>query len=225
MLCSAQGQFLCPLDFVPCGVVSKGRLDVVFVHVCNITGGCGSCSEMARAQRHGRIIECHVSAPSSNTLVHLTLTPHRMLRRRVIFSYAFGFCPYSGPTPPVINRTLLSLVCTCACRLFLAPLAGRGMICDGGNIRIGVHRGILSKYTSGESPRTLRQRVPALRASPSTSRASGEDGFLAGAVSARAVETIVTAQLCKWRHALPAHDTLTQRGLRSCEPSRVSTPH
>jgi hypothetical protein len=35
---------------------------------------------------------------------------------------------------------------------------------------------------------------------------------------ARAVETIVTAQLCKWRPALLAPDTLTQRGLRSCEP-------
>lgn len=30
--------------------------------------------------------------------------------------------------------------------------------------------------SSGESPRTLRQRVPALRASPSTTQASGEDG-------------------------------------------------
>jgi hypothetical protein len=35
---------------------------------------------------------------------------------------------------------------------------------------------------------------------------------------ARAVETIVTAQLCKWRPAPLAPDTLTQRGLRSCEP-------
>jgi hypothetical protein len=41
----------------------------------------------------------------------------------------------------------------------------------------------------------------------------------AGADMARAVETIVTAQLCKWRPALLAPDTLTQRGLRSCEPS------
>jgi len=31
--------------------------------------------------------------------------------------------------------------------------------------------------SSGESPRTLRQRVPALRASPSTTQASGEDGL------------------------------------------------
>ena len=36
---------------------------------------------------------------------------------------------------------------------------------------------------------------------------------------ARAVETIVTAQLCKWRPALQVQETLTQRGLCSCEPS------
>ena len=41
---------------------------------------------------------------------------------------------------------------------------------------------------------------------------------------ARAVETIVTAQLCKWRPALLAPDTLTQRGLRSCEPSGCVPP-
>ena len=40
----------------------------------------------------------------------------------------------------------------------------------------------------------------------------------AGAVMARAVETIVAAQLCKWRPALLAQDTLTQRGLCSHEP-------
>ena len=36
----------------------------------------------------------------------------------------------------------------------------------------------------------------------------------------RAVETIVTAQLCKWRPASCAPDTLTQRGLCSRELSR-----
>ena len=59
--------------------------------------------------------------------------------------------------------------------LCFCPWAGRETICNGGNTRIGVF-GPPIRPSSGESPRTLRQRVPALRASPSTTRASGEDG-------------------------------------------------
>ena len=51
---------------------------------------------------------------------------------------------------------------------------GCGTICYGGHIRIGTNR-VQSTISSGESPRTLRQKVPALRASPSTIRTAGED--------------------------------------------------
>ncbi len=54
----------------------------------------------------GRIIESHVSAPSSNTLVHLTLTPHRMLRRRVILLTRLD--SVSTPAPLHLFSTALS---------------------------------------------------------------------------------------------------------------------
>ena len=108
----------------------------------------------------------------------------------------------------------LSPLSPCPCPLWPA---GRGTICNGGNTRIGVY-GQPINDSSGESPRTLRQRVPALRASPSSARAFGEDGLRPELFMARAVETIVAAQLCKWRPALLAQDTLTQRGLCSHEP-------
>jgi len=73
--------------------------------------------------------------------------------------------------PPVARARAICTLCPLACTL----LAGRGTICNGGNTRIGVY-GPPVTPSSGESPRTLRQRVPALRASPSTTRASGEDG-------------------------------------------------
>ena len=90
--------------------------------------------------------------------------PHAALTPFLAFSPACGHP--SHPVLPHHSSPFLSVFC---------PWAGRATICNGGNTRIGVF-GPPIRPSSGESPRTLRQRVPALRASPSTTRASGEDG-------------------------------------------------
>ena len=140
-----------------------------------------------------------VAAPSQH---HAPLPPNGIRARIWLADVLAAGTPISPPLSP------------CPCPLWPA---GRGTICNGGNTRIGVY-GQPINDSSGESPRTLRQRVPALRASPSSARAFGEDGLRPEMFMARAVETIVAAQLCKWRPALLAQDTLTQRGLCSHEP-------
>ena len=99
-----------------------------------------------------------VAAPSQH---HAPLPPNGIRARIWLADVPAAGTPISPPLSP------------CSCPLWPA---GRGTICNGGNTRIGVY-GQPINDSSGESPRTLRQRVPALRASPSSSRAFGEDGL------------------------------------------------
>ena len=90
---------------------------MVIVDVYTITGGCGGCYELSALVGSSR---AHLSAPSSNTLVHLTLTPHRMLRRRVILLTRLDSVP--TPAPLHLFSTALSYpLSVLAFRLFLAP--------------------------------------------------------------------------------------------------------
>jgi len=77
-------------------------------------------------------------------------------------------------------------------------------------------RPVIMMISFGESPRTLRQKVPAFRARPSTSQIAGEDACL-GTRSCYRGELWRRSSQQSYANGAGYIPALTQRGLRSCD--------
>ena len=168
----------CP-DAVSLSITPTGEWNLIYYPAgASVAAAC--IPQQQHIHHHAHVVVC---SPCQLTSLVFSLSPDALLQclRMLCSFFSFSWILFS-----------------------LAPVVwtgSRGTICNGGNIRIGVFGQPHQHLLRGKSPDTTAESA-SLNGQSLHNSSFWRRRPMAGAVLARAVETIVTAQLCKWRPAL-----------------------